>query len=274
MPLNKIPNPLIAEVASALASHLGSHSKIDSLFARCRAPGEVQTGNMVDKMSAWLRVANEDSSLDTFVVRGCRLEDFMERPTLMSDWLTQRERVRRSLITYGLSYDQGGRIVGSSTGVPSRSVEAMIRERHLPGLEIEFTRALRSVGTDPAAAITAACSIVESLCRIYIEAHGLPAPRDQTLGSLWNVVRQHLGLGPSGRVADDLRKILGGLSTVTDGIGALRTHAGSAHGRGNQTTTLEPRHARLAVHAAHTVVTFVLETCSPLIWCQAGAKTR
>jgi hypothetical protein len=263
MPLNKIPNPLIAEVASALASHLGSHSKIDALFTRCRAPGEVPVGNMIDKMSAWLRSTNEDSSLDAFVLLGCVLEEFMERPTLVSDWLTQRERVKRSLATYGLSYEQGGRIVGSLTGVPSRSVEAMIRERDLPGLEIEFTRALRSVGTDPPAAITAACSILESLCRIYIEAHALPAPRDQTLGPLWNIVRQHLGLGPSGRVSDDLRKILGGLSTVTDGIGALRTHAGSAHGRGNQTTILEPRHARLAVHAAHTVVTFVLETWSP-----------
>jgi len=263
MPLDKIPNPLIAEAASALASHLNSHSKVDALFTRCRAPGETPTGNMVDKMSAWLRAANEDSSPDAFAVLGCVLEDFMERPTQMSDWLTQRERVKRSLATYGLSYEQGGRIVGGSTGVPSRSVEAMIRERDLPGLEIEFTRALQSVETDPPAAITAACSILESLCRIYIEAHGLQTPRDQTLGPLWSIVRQHLGLSPSGQVSEDLRKILGGLSTVTDGIGALRTHAGSAHGRGNQSTPMEPRHARLAVHAAHTVVTFVLETWLP-----------
>lgn len=260
MPLEKIPNPLIAEVATAFASHLGSHSKIDALFIRCRAPGVPPTGNMITKMSEWLRAANEDPTLDSFAVLGCVLEEFMERPTLDSNWLSQRERVKRSLASYGLSYEQGGRIVGGTIGAPSRSVEAMIRARDFPALEVEFDRALRSVETDPPAAITAACSILESLCRIYIESYGLQLPNDRSLGPLWNTVRQHLGLGPVGVVADDLRKILGGLSAVTDGIGALRTHAGSAHGHGNQSVAIESRHARLAVHAAHTVVTFVLET--------------
>jgi hypothetical protein len=45
-----------------------------------------------------------------------------------------------------------------------------------------------------------------------------------------------------------------------DGLGALRTHVGSAHGRGRQAYRTSPRHARLAVHAAHTLTTFVLET--------------
>lgn len=218
---------------------------------------------MVDKMSAWLRNANEDPSVDAFAVLGCVLEDFMERPPTSSEWLPLRERVKGTLASYGLSYQQGGRIMGSSAGAPSRTVETMIRARDLPGLEIEFTRALETVETDPPAAITAACSILESLCRIYIEGYRLHMPRDLSLGPLWSVVRSHLGLGLSGVLADDLRKILGGLSAVTDGIGALRTHAGSAHGRGNESIPIEPRHARLAVQAAHTVVTFILETWSP-----------
>lgn len=54
--------------------------------------------------------------------------------------------------------------------------------------------------------------------------------------------------------------ILGGLGAVVDGIGALRTHAGSAHGRGRRAYRVEARHARLAVHAAHTLVVFGIET--------------
>lgn len=57
-----------------------------------------------------------------------------------------------------------------------------------------------------------------------------------------------------------MRQILGGLASIVNGVGDLRTHAGSAHGHGNQGYQLEARHARLAVHAAHTVVGFVLET--------------
>jgi hypothetical protein len=51
-----------------------------------------------------------------------------------------------------------------------------------------------------------------------------------------------------------------GLLGVVGGIGALRTHASSAHGAGRTTYRFEPRHARLAVHAAHTIVTFTLES--------------
>lgn len=47
---------------------------------------------------------------------------------------------------------------------------------------------------------------------------------------------------------------------VVSGIGALRTHASSAHGAGKRGYKLEPRHARLAVHSAHTLALFILES--------------
>ncbi len=50
------------------------------------------------------------------------------------------------------------------------------------------------------------------------------------------------------------------LSRLVDGIGALRTHASSAHGAGKKQYKLEPRHARLAIHSAHTVTLFILES--------------
>jgi hypothetical protein len=57
-----------------------------------------------------------------------------------------------------------------------------------------------------------------------------------------------------------VRKVLSGMSSIVDGIGAFRTHAGSAHGRGRRSYKVEARHARLAIHAAHTLCTFMLET--------------
>jgi hypothetical protein len=50
------------------------------------------------------------------------------------------------------------------------------------------------------------------------------------------------------------------LNSNVNGIGSLRTHAGSAHGAGRTRYNLEPRHARLAVHAAHTVAAFIMES--------------
>lgn len=61
---------------------------------------------------------------------------------------------------------------------------------------------------------------------------------------------------------DDIKKVLSGLSSVVDGIACSRTHDGSAHGREKRAYKVQPRHARLVVHAAHTLVLFALETWS------------
>jgi hypothetical protein len=47
---------------------------------------------------------------------------------------------------------------------------------------------------------------------------------------------------------------------VVNGIGALRTHSSSAHGTGRLRYRIQPRHARLAVHAAHTLAAFIIES--------------
>lgn len=86
-------------------------------------------------------------------------------------------------------------------------------------------------------------------------------PKKETISALWNVVKKHLGLDPRNIEDKDLNKIITGTGSIVEGLGALRTHAGSAHGRTNGTRyNLKPRHVRLAVHAAHTLVVFVLET--------------
>jgi len=95
---------------------------------------------------------------------------------------------------------------------------------------------------------------------LYIEDEGLEMPSKQTIKNLWKVVREHIGLDPGSKEDQDISRILSGFTSVVDGIGALRTHTGTAHGRGRKQYKLEPRHARLTIHAAHTLVSFVIET--------------
>jgi hypothetical protein len=145
-------------------------------------------------------------------------------------------------------------------GAATRSLTQALLLTDLPAVEAEVSRALRSVDTDPAAALTAACALVESLLKAYIADEGLEMPSDQAVGHLWGRVSRHIGLH-SGSIADrNVQKICTGLASVMDGVAALRTHAGTAHGRGRDAVEVTPRHARLAVHAAHTFATFVIET--------------
>ena len=114
---------------------------------------------------------------------------------------------------------------------------------------------------DPGSAVTASCALLESLFKFYIDERGLEMPSDQTVKPLWKIVPRRK-LDPDMVADNDLKTILGGLAATLDGIGSLRTHKGSAHGRGKKNYKVEPRHARLAAHAAFTMASFIFEVWS------------
>jgi abortive infection Abi-like protein len=200
---------------------------------------------------------------DPTAVLGKVLEKFMEVDLYAKEeeQQTGRQKVADILGRFGLSYHQGGLILGPMNALPTKSLMQVLKDRDLAGVDKEFERAMANVETDPPAAITAACSILESLFKVYIEdAHGLEMPSDQSLKPLWRTASKHLVLDPSAMEDEDIKKVLSGLNSVVDGIGSLRTHAGSAHGRGRRVYRLQARHARLAIHASHTLVSFFIET--------------
>jgi hypothetical protein len=144
---------------------------------------------------------------------------------------------------------------------PSKSLAERIKADGVLAIQIEYERAYKTLESDPAAAVTATCAILESVCKSYLETEGKAPPNKQVLGQLWGAVADHLGLTPKLVADDDLKRILQGLYSIADGVAALRTHAGSAHGHSpGKSYKLAPRHARLAVHAAHTMAMFLLET--------------
>jgi hypothetical protein len=261
----RIPNPVAMIVGQVLGAYYYNHRSLDTLFMEKGAPDEPPEGNCQAKCTKWLKRASDNPDCDALSLLGGVLEEFMETDytrnlSSLDELEKERKRVTEILARYGLSYHIGGRILGGKTGIPTRSLEAVLRARDLTALEIEFQRALTNVEADPATAVTAACAIVEALCKVYLEDEGLVLPNDQSIKPLWKSVQTHLGLDPAQIADDDLKRVLGGLTSIIDGLGAFRTHVGSAHGRGRQAYRPAARHARLALHAAHTLTTFVIET--------------
>ncbi len=84
-------------------------------------------------------------------------------------------------------------------------------------------------------------------------------PSKQSIGTLWKCVQSDLGLNMDPTLQEDQKRILQGLSSIVDGVGAYRTHIGSAHGRGVQPPTIDVSEARLAVNSSHTLVIFLME---------------
>lgn len=135
----------------------------------------------------------------------------------------------------------------------------------LDTVDVEVVRALENLEKDPEAAITAASSMIESVCRSILLARGLDLPKQLDIKSLYKEVRETLGLSPGklglgAEIEADVRTVLGALGNAVQGIGALRTHAGTAHGRERGFRRVDPRIARLAVNSAFALALFLVET--------------
>ena len=71
---------------------------------------------------------------------------------------------------------------------------------------------------------------------------------------------EKLNLAPSKHTEDIFKQILGGCHSVVQGLGALRSRVGDAHGQGKKAVKPAPRHAELAVNLAGAMATFIAQT--------------
>lgn len=265
----EIPAPIIAVLSDTLYN-IESHAGLDNLFLYADAPGDPPEGSKPVKTQAWLRRINKESEFPLKVL-GKLIETYMELPeeedntkvlwgvNIVDQKQELKVKLQAILDRCNLTYLTGG-IISDGSSAPSKSLSELIKGRDTPSIEAEFNRALDNVNSEPREAVSAACNILESIFKVYIADENLPQPQKQDLQNVWKVVRSDLGFDTKLVQDDDLKRVLSGILSIVDGIGAFRTHASSAHGEGRKTYKLKPRHARLAIHSAHTLALFVLET--------------
>ncbi|MDO6786094.1 abortive infection family protein [Cobetia marina] len=267
---NSIPNPIIGFLSEKLPEY-GSHSDLNNIFQQADAPGEPPQGSKSIKISQWLARINKDSECPLLVLGRIlsRYLDFQDKNDSFDficnvDTLEKERKfkcdIESLLKQHNLTYYSGG-IIAVGGAMPSKSLFELIKNRDIPSIDAEFDRALSKINTEPREAVSAACNILEAVFKVYIDDNkDVVMPAKQDLSSVWKVVRSDLGFDPGLVQDNDLRKILSGVFSIVDGVGALRTHASSAHGDGRKIYNLKPRHASLAINSAHTIALFVLET--------------
>lgn len=246
-----------------------SASKLESFMRGCNVAMSVGSGSRLPTLVEALERANRQG--DQTILR-----NIVERAADPRDFLSDPER-HEAVIDYlnaRLSYD-GLELqrVGSSVrlGTPGRSASVVnalanaIVVIDFDTVTRDLDRALMSAEQDPEDAVTSACSVVESVCRSVLIELGLPLPQKKDVQGLYQAIREPLGLSPDkpgvpDEIAGDVRTILGGLNSIVNGVGSLRTHGGDAHGRERGYRRVDSRIARLAIHSASTVSLFLVET--------------
>jgi len=155
------------------------------------------------------------------------------------------------------------KLVDQLTNAPSSAIASSLEsvaERLGYGRVVgDWRAAQEEVQTNPDGAITAACTMVETVCKHILGDMEETLPADQSIQPLYRAVAKKLSLDPTDQAEAEMRKLCGGLATATQNIGAVRTKMGDAHGKAAHFVEPVTSLARLAVNSAGILATFLME---------------
>jgi hypothetical protein len=129
----------------------------------------------------------------------------------------------------------------------------------------QIQRIEASIDTDPSLAIGTAKELVESCFKTILNERDIDYDKNDDLLALGKKVFKALKLvrddvSQAAKGAETIRRVLSNLSTIVQGVAELRGLYGTGHGKDGKARGLQPRHARLVVGSASSLVTFVFET--------------
>jgi hypothetical protein len=128
------------------------------------------------------------------------------------------------------------------------------------GVHIVWEKALVRRHTDPDGAITSARTLLETVCKRILDEEGETYSDKEDLPALYKALAMKLQIAPSQHTEDAFKRILGGATSVVEGLGSLRNKIGDAHGQGGKPVRPSARHAQLAVNLAGAMATFLVDT--------------
>lgn len=123
-----------------------------------------------------------------------------------------------------------------------------------------WQKALDRRAADPEGAITAARTMLETVCKHILEDAEKSYPDDADLPKLWAMTAELMNLAPNQHQETVFRSILGNCQSVVNQLGAIRNKVGDAHGKGRRPVRPKARHAELAVNLAGTMAAFLVST--------------
>lgn len=125
--------------------------------------------------------------------------------------------------------------------------------------EKQWASARLAIDVDASDSLTRTTQFLESVCRHYLDKRQIPLGNKKTISEFINAVTGDFPplLLPDGTEhSQDIRSLLGGVKSIAQGTGTLRTHLGTAHG-GNKFANADE--ARLSNNLAGAVAIYILQ---------------
>ncbi|GAB7535737.1 abortive infection family protein [Burkholderia sp. 3C] len=122
-----------------------------------------------------------------------------------------------------------------------------------------WREAVDATNQDSADALTRCSRFMEAVCSTILRERGMVLPRDKSMSPLVKTCLETLAWPAEKEAEEDVRKLLGGIQSITQGIGALRTHFGTAHGANSHLPPLDRGYAVFVKQATVAAATFLLD---------------
>jgi hypothetical protein len=225
----------------------------DLLIAR--ATGEIADDReYISLRSELLSHPEVNARMPAFVIRCRQLSQFW--PLIKGRFSTYAERRQYIWSEFRPSLDY------LETGVTPIEVDAAVALEKLDSKHVRgaWQRASERRMNDPEGAITAAKSLLESVCKHILDEQNLAYAPNADLPKLYSAASATLNLAPAQHAEQIFRQILGSCQQIVEGLGSLRNRFGDAHGKGKAAVKPLPRHAELAVNLAGSMATFLVST--------------
>ncbi|MEZ5759091.1 MAG: abortive infection family protein [Emcibacteraceae bacterium] len=151
-------------------------------------------------------------------------------------------------------------VEGRNTAPADKSISEMLKTFNEDSVHAVWEKALERRANDAEGAITAARTLLETVCKHILDASDVVYKKDIDLPELYKKVATLLKLAASQHTEGVFKQILGGCSGIVGGLGSLRNKIGDAHGQGSKPIKPAPRHAELAVNLAGSMALFLVRT--------------
>ena len=150
---------------------------------------------------------------------------------------------------------------GRNTKPADKAISDRLKSFDSDGVHAVWVKALGRRAADPEGAITAARTLLETVCKHILDARSVSYDGGKIdLPELYRLTSKELNLAPGQHTEDTFKKILGGVTSVVNELGSLRNRLSDAHGQGKNPVKPGERHAALAVNLAGSVALFLVDT--------------
>jgi len=221
-----------------------------------RATGGVANSTIYSLLRREFMADSDAARLLPRFVRTCRdLNAFWSEAKAMSDTYEGRRVQIRSDFQPLLD-----RLEGRSQAPLDAGTTEALTAFNAEGVANVWRKALDRRQKDPEGAITAARTLLETVCKHILHEAGETWAEADDLPILYRKLAKVLRLAPDDHTEQVFKQILGSCQSVVESLGALRNKLSDAHSPGPKRARPLPRHAELAVNLSGTMATFLVAT--------------